>query len=65
MDRRSLHLNFENNLVVADAGVTAQVRRRQESYLSVSHRVDPEAVAAWRFPRRLAQDAVATAAPLL
>lgn len=62
MDRRSLQLNFENNLVVADASVTAQVRRRQESYLSVSHRVDPKTVAAWRFPQRLWQDAVETAA---
>lgn len=65
MDRRSLQLNFENNLVVADADVTAQVHRRQESYLSVSHRVDPEVVAGWRFPQRLAQDAVATTAPVL
>lgn len=65
MDRRSLQLNFENNLVVADPGVTAQVRRRQDSYLSVSHRVDPDAVARWSFPKTLAQDTVATLAPLL
>ena len=65
MDRRSLQLNFENNLLVVDPDVTAQVRRRQESYLSVSKRVPPETVERWPFRTRLVQDAVGTLSPLL
>ena len=65
MDRRSLQLNFENNMVVVDRDVVAQVRARQDSYLSVSHRVDPEAVAAWPLRYRLVQNAVGMLGPLL
>lgn len=65
MDRRSLQLNFENNLLVADPDVTAQVRRRQESYLSVSTRVPAETVEHWPFRTRLVQNAVGTLSPLL
>lgn len=65
MDRRSLQLNFENNMVVVDRDVVAQVRARQDSYLAVSHRVDPEAVAAWPLRYRLVQNAVGMLGPLL
>ena len=39
MDRRSLELNYENNLLVADRAVTETIRRRQPAYLSVSQPV--------------------------
>ncbi|WP_226346927.1 phospholipase D-like domain-containing protein [Agilicoccus flavus] len=65
MDRRSLQLNFENNLLVDDPDLTASIRRRQDSYLSVSRRVAPDAVRRWSFPKRLVQDTVAVLAPLL
>ncbi len=65
IDRRSLELNFENSLLIADPGVTAAIRRRQEKYLSVSQRVTPAQVDAWPFATRLVQDAVAMMSPVL
>lgn len=65
MDRRSLQLNFENNMLVADRVVTAAVLRRQEGYLSVSHRVESATVAAWSWRSRLVQNAVGMMSPLL
>lgn len=65
MDRRSLELNEENNLLAVDEGLAAAVRTRQQTYLNASNRVDPAAVAAWSFPRRLVQNGVSMIAPLL
>ncbi len=65
IDRRSLELNFENSLLIADPGVTAAIRRRQDKYLSVSERVTREQVDAWPFATRLVQNAVAMMSPVL
>lgn len=65
MDRRSLQLNFENNLLVTDAGTATLTRTRQQQYLDASHRVDPASVASWSFGRRLVQNTVSMLAPLL
>ncbi|QIL83311.1 cardiolipin synthase [Diaphorobacter sp. HDW4A] len=65
MDRRSLELNYENNLLISDKDVTAQILERQMGYLSVSHRVDPEVVRAWPLHRRLTQNFIAMMAPVL
>lgn len=65
MDRRSLQLNFENNLLVDDPTVAAAVRQRQLKYLSASHPVASDAARAWPFHVRLVQDAVGMMAPLL
>lgn len=65
MDRRSLQLNFENNLLIADPDVVAQIRRRQEGYAAASHPVSEETVLAWPWRRRFVQNAVDMVAPLL
>ena len=65
MDRRSLELNFENNLLVMDPGLTATVRQRQLGYLSQSTAVEAEAVKARPFRARLIDDAIGMASPLL
>ncbi|WP_340537209.1 cardiolipin synthase [Nocardioides sp. GXZ039] len=65
MDRRSLQLNFENNLLLADPAVTAAVLRRQESYLSVSKRVPSDEAARWPWHRRLIDNAIGMLSPLL
>lgn len=65
IDRRSLQLNFENNLLVANAETTQSIRQRQQAYLSVSNPVHIDTVRAWPFHRRLLQDAVGMIAPLL
>jgi cardiolipin synthase len=65
MDRRSLELNYENNLLVADRGVVGAIRRRQQGYLSVSRAVAPGDVRAWPFHERLVQNAVGMMSPVL
>ena len=47
MDRRSFDLNYENNILFYDQGLTADVRQRQEAYLSHAHPVTAEMVANW------------------
>jgi cardiolipin synthase len=65
MDRRSLELNFENNLLVLDPGFTAVIRQRQLGYLSQAAAVEAETVNARPFRTRLVDDLVGTASPLL
>lgn len=40
MDRRSLELNFENNVLIFSAEVSEQIRKRQDDYLALSEEVD-------------------------
>ena len=64
MDRRSLDLNYENNILVHDAELTAALRARQADYVGRSTRVTREAVEAWPMTRRLWNNAIATLGPL-
>jgi cardiolipin synthase len=65
MDRRSLELNFENNLLVLDPAFTATVRDRQLGYLSESTAIEEKTVDNWPFRARLVYNAVGMASPLL
>jgi len=65
MDRRSLELNFENNLLVLDPGVTATIRDRQLGYLSQSTIVKGETVEDWPFHARLINNVIGMASPVL
>ncbi len=65
MDRRSLELNFENNLLVLDPGVTATIRGRQTGYISQSTIVKADSVENWPFRARLVNNAIGMASPLL
>jgi len=65
MDRRSFELNYENNILVEDAGLTAIVRERQDAYLAKCHEVTEDMVAAWTIPHRLLNNAVAMMGPVL
>jgi cardiolipin synthase len=65
MDRRSFDLNYENNILLSDAAVTAQMRERQEQYLAKSRRITAEEVAAWSWRRRLWNNAVAIVGPVI
>jgi cardiolipin synthase len=65
MDRRSLELNFENNLLVIDPGVTATIRDRQLGYLSQSTIVKADTVEHWPFRARLVNNAIGMASPVL
>jgi cardiolipin synthase len=65
MDRRSFDLNYENNILFCDPGLSADVRQRQQQYLARSRPLDPDAVAAWPMTRRLWNNTIAMLGPLL
>jgi cardiolipin synthase len=65
IDRRSFELNFENNILFADPGLTAAVRARQAEYISRSDPVSADAVRRWSMGERLRNNAVAMFGPVL
>ena len=65
MDRRSFDLNYENNILLCDPAVTAEMRGRQEAYLAECRQVSAEEVAAWSWRMRLWHNALAIVGPVL
>jgi cardiolipin synthase len=65
MDRRSFELNYENNILFYDPALTAEMCRRQESYIAKSLPVTRETVANWSWRHRLWNNAVAMLGPVL
>ena len=65
MDRRSLELNFESNMLIADAAVVTAIHARQTGYLAASRPVMLDEVHAWPFHKRLVQNTIAMMAPVL
>jgi cardiolipin synthase A/B len=65
MDRRSFDLNYENNILLCDAAVTAEVRERQQRYLAKCRQITAEEVNAWSWRRRLWNNAIAIVGPVI
>ncbi|MBX7165733.1 MAG: cardiolipin synthase [Pirellulales bacterium] len=65
MDRRSFELNYENNILLCDPQLTADVRNRQAAYLARSQPVTLAQVAAWSLPRVLLNNAIGMMGPVL
>jgi cardiolipin synthase len=65
MDRRSFDLNYENNILLWDAAITARLRERQETFLASSKEVTLEQVEAWSIGRRLVNNTIGMMGPLL
>jgi cardiolipin synthase A/B len=65
LDRRSFDLNYENNILLCDSALTADIRRRQADYIARSNPVTREAVSAWPLPRRLWNNTIAMLGPVL
>ena len=65
MDRRSFDLNYENNILLYDQSLTADMRRLQDHYISKSNEVTAEIVAGWPMRRRLWYNTIAMLGPLL
>jgi cardiolipin synthase len=65
LDRRSFELNYENNILLYDVDLTAEMMKRQRAYIASSREVMAEEVNAWGWPRRLANNAVAMLGPIL
>ena len=64
MDRRSFDLNYENNILFYDPTLTAEIRRRQDSYLALFHPVTAAMVAQWSMARRLWNNTIAMLGPI-
>ena len=65
MDRRSFDLNYENNILLWDEALTAELRRRQETFLASSNVVTLEEVEAWSTGRVLWNNTIGMLGPLL
>jgi len=65
MDRRSLELNYENNILMHDAAMTAAMQERQLQYVAHSKLVTRESVHAWSAVRRLWNNTLAMLGPIL
>ena len=65
MDRRSFELNFENNILLSDAALTAALRQRQQSYIDASVPVSTAEVTTWSGTRRIWNNTVAMLGPVL
>jgi len=64
MDRRSLDLNFENNILFESEDLTAEVRDHQQRWLADSIEIDREEVAARSVGRRLVDNSLTIVAAL-
>lgn len=65
MDRRSFELNYENNILLYDPTLTADVQQRQDQYLAKSYPVTREMVESWRPSQQLWNNAVGMLGPVL
>ncbi len=65
LDHRSFDLNYENALLVKCPEIMAALDARQQSYVARADRLDRSTVANWSTLRRLRNNTVALASPLL
>ncbi len=65
LDLRSFDLNYENNILLQNEGITQAVYDRQQDYISRSEGVELPTVLAWRWYRRIWNNVIATIGPVL
>jgi len=65
MDRRSFDLNYENNILLEDRQLSADLLQRQRAYLASSTAVTAQDIASWNLAHRLWNNAVAMFGPVL
>jgi cardiolipin synthase A/B len=65
MDRRSFDLNYENNILLYDPTLTADVRGRQNAYIAQSRPVTAEMVSRWSMMRQLWNNTIGMFGPVL
>lgn len=65
LDRRSFELNYEVNMTVFDAGFVAGLDARQNSYIARARPITLTEVRHWGRLRRLRNNLLALASPLL
>ena len=64
MDRRSLDLNFENNVLFESPALAAEVGAQQRRWLAAATEIDHGGVAKRSLPRRFVDNLLTMAAPL-
>ncbi|MFA5539202.1 MAG: cardiolipin synthase [Gemmobacter sp.] len=65
VDHRSFDLNYENNILLDCPRTTAELDERQQSYVARAQEITLEDVTGWSIPRRVRNNMVALASPLL
>lgn len=65
MDRRSFDLNYENNILLCNEGVTQEMRARQQEYLGDCREITADEVFGWPWQTRLWNNALAIVGPVL
>lgn len=65
MDRRSLELNFENNVLLHSTAFVTQIRQRQDEWLADSTAVDPERVYHRPLLRRMGKHLATIFSPIM
>lgn len=65
LDRRSFELNYEVNMALFDADFVAGLDQRQQSYVERSREISLDEVRNWSWLRRLRNNLLALASPLL
>ena len=65
MDRRSLELNYENNILVLDVALAKTLRVRQDEYISASTSITLADVQNYSLPRKLIYNICAILSPIL
>ncbi|WP_232419289.1 cardiolipin synthase [Paracoccus sp. N5] len=65
MDRRSFQLNYEMNMLLVGPEVTGMLDERQESYIARATPITLAEIRAWPLRRRLRNNLLALAAPIL
>jgi len=65
MDRRSFDLDYENNILFYDRSLTADMRQRQQDYITGSRPITRKTVEGWTWGRRLWNNAIAIFGPVL
>ncbi|MEP2505857.1 MAG: cardiolipin synthase [Paracoccaceae bacterium] len=65
MDRRSFDLNYENNILLHDSDLTADMQARQAEYLADSKVVLLKDVQSWNWQKKLWNNTMAILGPLI
>ena len=65
LDRRSFELNYEVNMAIFDRGFVGRIDERQRSYAERSREITLDEVRGWGLLRRLRNNLLALASPLL
>ena len=65
LDLRSFDLNYENNIVMSDKALTADIMARQAQYIADSVEIKREQVEQWPLLYRIWNNIVATMGPVL